>query len=175
MGYTIPESCFSCGICQTKCPTNAIKLDDKQYKIEADLCNSCQGYYPEPQCIVTCPNSSPVPLHSKKGRYKANISIATSPDLFVNGKNNALASSIVIWEGCNLLTSAKILPWTTDAEGKLYYQRPVKQGKGTISFRLTHDLESDTPNQLKEKAALSAIEGIDIRAACLHLIYAAYA
>ncbi len=176
MAYTIPQSCFGCSICPIECPTNAIKLDNEQYQIDPELCNSCQGYYPEPQCIVSCPSSTPVPLNSKKGRYKANFNtVPTSPELFVNGQNNALASSIVIWESCNLLTSAKILPWTTDAEGQLSYQRPVKQGKGAVSFRLADDLESDPPNRLKGKTALDAVESIDIRAACLHLIYAAYA
>ncbi|MGK7914255.1 MAG: helix-turn-helix domain-containing protein [Prochloraceae cyanobacterium] len=175
MGYTIARSCFGCGICRKKCPTNAIKFNQETYQIEADLCNCCQGYYPDPQCIVSCPNSSPVPLHSKKGRYKAHLNIAGSHELFVNGHNNALASSIVIWESCNLLTSAKILPWKSDTQGQLYYQRPVKQGKGAISFQLTHDLQSDAPHLLKEKAALCAISSIDLRAACLHLIYAAYA
>ena len=171
MGYRISQSCFGCSICPTKCPTNAIKLDNEQYQIDAALCNSCQGYYSAPQCIVSCPNSTPVPLNSKKGRYKANLNIVpTSPELFVNGQNNALASSIVIWEACNLLTSAKILPWTTDAKGQLSYQRLVKQGKGTITFRVSNDLKSDAPKSLKGKAALRAVETIDIRAACLHLI-----
>ncbi|HBL14823.1 MAG TPA: transcriptional regulator [Cyanobacteria bacterium UBA11162] len=175
MAYTIPNSCFGCGSCQPQCPTGAIQLDDEQYWIEPDLCNSCKGYYPEPQCVTGCPISSPVPLKAKKGRYKTDTRLATSPDLFVNGKNTHFASSMVIWEACKVLTSATILPWEIDHEGKLYYQQSVKQGQGTITFRLTNNLESNSPKTLDYIAAKKAIESIDIRSACLHLIYAAYA
>ena len=175
MGYTITDSCFGCGICESECPTKAIKCGDEKYQIEANLCNSCQGYHQAPNCIVSCPISSPIPLHSKKGRYKADTSIATSPDLFANGKNNPVASSILIWEGCNLLSCATTLPWKTDSEGRLYYQREVKQGKGTIKFRLTESIRWEPGNVLEGKAALDATESIDIRASGLHLIYAAYA
>ncbi|MGF1487127.1 MAG: helix-turn-helix domain-containing protein [Prochloraceae cyanobacterium] len=175
-GYTITNSCFGCGICQPHCPTNAITSNREQhYQIETELCNNCQGHHEDPQCIVSCPIGSPVPLTPKKGRYKAAKNVLTSQDLFINGKNNSLASSIVIWEGSNLLSSAKTLAWQTDAEENLYYQRSLKQGKASISFQITDELKSEVPQALKEKAARYAIASIDIRAACLHLIYAAYA
>ena len=175
MAYTIPDSCFGCGTCQPQCPTGAIKFDGEQYWIDPDLCNVCEGYSPEPQCIVQCPISSPLPLQAKKGRYKANTKITTSPNLFPNGKNNPIASSMVIWDACNLLAKTTILPWKADANGKLYYERQIKQGQGKIVFRITDNLESDSPNALEESVALCSLEAIDIRAACLHLIYAAYA
>ena len=179
-GYTITNSCFGCGVCQPHCPTSAIKSNneannEEKYLIETKLCNNCQGHHQDPQCIVSCPISSPIPLQAKKGRYKAAKDIITSPDLFLNGKNNSLASSIAIWEVSNLLSRAQTLPWQTNAEGKLYYQRSLKQGKASISFQITDELKSRSPKTLKEKAAQYAIASINIRAACLHLIYAAYA
>ena len=175
-GYTITDSCFGCGICQPHCPTSAIKSDrEEQYQIETELCNNCRDDDRDPQCIVNCPISSPMPLQAKKGRYKAAKNVITNPDLFINGKNNSLASSIVIWEGSNVLSRAKTLPWKTDSEGKLYYSRSLKQGLASITFQITDELKSQPPQTLKEKAAQYAVESIDIRAACLHLIYAAYA
>lgn len=175
MPYTIPDSCFQCGACQPQCPTGAIQQKDEQYTIVTELCNGCQGYYDEPQCVIGCPISSPLPTQSKKGRYKANIRIPTSPNLFPNGKNNPFASSMVIWEACNLLTSAAVLPWQTDENGKLYYERPVKQGRGAIAFYLSEDWESEVPEPLNRETALEVIDKIDIRSACLHSIFAAYA
>jgi ferredoxin/DNA-binding transcriptional regulator YiaG len=175
MSYSIPENCSGCGSCQTDCPTDAIKQVEGQLWIDPTLCNHCEGFYPEPLCVVQCPISCPVPLQPKKGRYKATVRMPTSPDIFLNGKNNPFASSMVVWEACNLLTSASQVPWQLNAQGQPYYERTVKQGGGAIVFRLTDDIESDSPKVLEQEAALAAIEGIDIRSACLHLIYAAYA
>ena len=175
MTYTIPDSCFGCGTCKPECPTGAIRLEDEQFCIDPTLCNGCEGYHTEPQCIVSCPISSPIPLQAKKGRYKITTNIATSPDLFPNDTNNSIASSIVVWEACNLLTSAPILPWKTDAEGKLCYERSVKQGRGAIAFRLVNQLLEEPSDTIDYARDFSTLESIDIRAACMHLIYAAYA
>ena len=174
MAYTITDSCFGCGTCQPQCPTGAIRLEEEQFFIDPTLCNGCEGYA-EPQCVVSCSISSPVPLKAKKGRYKITTRIATNPDLFPNDTNNSIASSIVIWEACNLLTSAQLLPWRTDAEGKLYYERSVKQGRGALAFRLANQLPEKPTNAIDYATDFSMLETIDIRAACLHLIYAAYA
>ncbi|WP_013323700.1 helix-turn-helix domain-containing protein [Gloeothece verrucosa] len=175
MPYTIPDNCFGCGTCQPQCPTGAIHVDDGRYWIESGLCNDCNEYSGEPQCVVQCPISSPIPLQAKKGRYKAVERVATNPDLFSNGKNNTFASSMVIWEACKLLTSTTILPWNPAQDGKLCYQRPVKQGRGKITFCLTNNLESDSVSNCDYVSNCCNLETIDIRSACLHLIYAAYA
>ncbi|WP_017716717.1 helix-turn-helix domain-containing protein [Kamptonema formosum] len=175
MAYIIPDDCVGCDACKPKCPTGAIKREKNQYRIEASLCNSCNGHYPEPQCVVACPFSYPVPLRAKKGRHKVDARTATSPDLFSNGKNTPFATAIVIWEACNLLAQRQSLPWRADASGKRFYQRQVNQGRGTITLSFAGHL---APEQARPRAgalALSAIEAIDIRAACLHLIYAAHA
>lgn len=175
MPYTIPDNCFSCGSCKPQCPTGAIHLDDGKYWIEPGLCNDCDEYDGEPQCVLHCPISSPIPLQAKKGRYKAVERVATNPELFYNGKNNTFASSMVIWEACKLLTSATILPWNTDQEGKLYYQRSVKQGRGNLTFRLIENLESEARSTSDYVSSYCYLDTIDIRSACLHLIFAAYA
>ncbi|NJL89555.1 MAG: 4Fe-4S binding protein [Coleofasciculaceae cyanobacterium SM2_1_6] len=176
MAHTISSQCINCGDCTPQCPTNAIKVDDGELWIDPLLCNDCAGYADSPQCVIACPvNRPPLPLHPKKGRYKTTLRIPTSPDLFANGKNNSFASAIAIWEACNVLAQRQSLPWSTDAEGKLYYERQVNGGRGTIVFRLTHGLNSETPRPLEKKAALAALAKFDIRAASLHLAYAAHA
>jgi DNA-binding transcriptional regulator YiaG len=118
--------------------------------------------------------SSPIPLEAKKGCYKTTARIPTSPDYFANGKNTPFASSMVIWEACNLLTSASVLPWQSDDRG-YYYERSVKQGRGSMRFYLCADAQTENPQPLQQEEALGLIESLDMRAACLHLIYAAYA
>lgn len=175
MAYTITTRCVGCDSCRPHCPTGAIQIESEQYWIDPSLCNSCAGYYPEPQCAVLCPISSAVPLQAKKGRCKVDTRTATSPDLFANSKSNPFASAIVMWELCNLLAQRQSLPWEADTTGKLSYRRQVSKGRGAITFRVTETVELEPPVALQGKTALSAIGAFDIRAACMHLIYAAHA
>ncbi len=174
MTYTLHGSCHGCNNCRPHCPTGAIKSDGENYWIDPALCNNCEGYYSEPQCVIHCPVSSPVPTQAKKGRYKIHNRTAPSPDLFPDGRNHPFASAIVIWKACNLLTQRGSLPWKKDEQGQLYYQRQVNQGRGAITFQFINPLESESSSTPYTKE-FSAIEGLDIRAACLHLLYAAYA
>jgi DNA-binding transcriptional regulator YiaG/NAD-dependent dihydropyrimidine dehydrogenase PreA subunit len=168
MSYTIAnKSCLGCDNCRPKCPTGAIKIDNNKYWIDPSLCNNCEGYYPEPLCVTVCPNDSLIPLQAKKGRCKVEPREATSPDLFANGKSNPFASSIVIWEACNILAQRASLPWEIDDGGRLCYRRQVNQGKGEIVFHIADSHVNNTE--------LEIIENFDIRAACLHLILAAHA
>ncbi len=175
MTYTISRSCNGCGSCRPQCPTGAIKVEGKQHWIDGTLCNQCDGYYAEPQCVVYCPLSYPVPLQAKKGRYKVDTRTATSPDLFPTGKNHPFASTIVVWEACNILAQRQSFPWIVDDSGKLYYQRQVNGGRGSISFFITEHLANEATSSLSGVATLSRIKALDIRAACMHLIYAAHA
>ena len=89
MLYQIPDECPACGVCISNCPTGAITVKDEKVWIDPLQCNYCEGYYPEPQCIVTCPSSLPTPSVAKKGRSKMiGAKIITSPDLFFEGKTN---------------------------------------------------------------------------------------
>jgi hypothetical protein len=116
-----------------------------------------------------------MPLQAKKGRWKENERIATSPDLFPDGKTNPFASAIVIWEACNLLAQRQSFPWETDANGRLCYQRSINQGRGLITFWVAEVADPAVPNQGRDVSTVATIEVMDIRAACLHLICAAYA
>lgn len=171
MPYTIPNnSCVGCDNCRPQCPTGAIKIEDNEYWVDPGLCNNCEGYYSEPQCVIACPTNSPIPSQAKKGRCKVEPRDATSLDLFSNGKNNPFASAIAIWEACNVLAQRTSLHWETDEEGYISYSRQVNQGRGAIAFHI------QDPFKVNDKATdLAAIEGLDIRAACIHLIFAAYA
>ncbi|MDZ8222647.1 helix-turn-helix domain-containing protein [Nostoc sp. ChiVER01] len=171
MPYTIPNnSCVGCDNCRPQCPTGAIRIEDNEYWIDPGLCNNCEGFYSEPQCVIACPTNSPIPWQSKKGRCKIEPRDASSLDLFSNGKNNPFASAIAIWEACNVLAQRTSLHWETDEEGYISYSRQINQGRGAIAFHI------QDPFKVNDKATdLAAVEGIDIRAACIHLIFAAYA
>jgi DNA-binding transcriptional regulator YiaG len=177
MTYKISNECSGCGTCLPRCPTDAISVDRGQFKIDPNLCNHCEGYYPEPQCIVHCPISLPVPTVAKKGRVKLIDSRPpTSPDLFTSGKkNNPFASAIVLWEACNLLAQAQSLPWQTDRDGKLTLLRNFARDRGKISLWLTEPASDDSPIALSKINAKAVIDNLDIRSACMHSIYAAYA
>lgn len=176
MAYTIPRGCVNCGICLPECPTGAIQIDgDNEHWVEPGLCNNCEDKSSQPVCVSTCPDSLPLPLPAKKGRYKTESRALTTHHLFANGHNNPISSSMVIWEACNILAKGSAVPWQTDNDGKLYFERQVKQGKGKLEFRLTSDFNSHTPETLNAADAAPTIEYMDIRAACMHLIFAASA
>ncbi len=176
MAHTITNRCTQCGDCVPQCPQDAIKREDGDYWIDPMLCNDCQDYADEPQCVSVCPiDMPPMPLQAKKGRCKLTDRMIPSPNLFANGKSSPFASAIAIWEACNVLAQRQSLPWKTDADGKLYYERQVNGGRGTIAVRLTNALASDANVTLDSATAQAEIARWDVRAACLHLVYAAHA
>jgi len=115
------------------------------------------------------------PTPSRQGRYPSFQRPATSPDLFPDGMTDRMASNRVIWEGCNILTQGQDAGWITPEEGAAYYESPVAKGKGYVSFWVTSDVHGKDPSMLEGEAALALIDQFDIRAACMHLIYAAHA
>jgi len=120
---------------------------------------------------VTPPAKSP----TRKGRYPVAKRPPTSPDLFSGGVTERMASNRLIWEGANILSQGRDLEWADLENEPLQYQSPVAKGKGFISFWLTNDFHRAHPSLLEGEVALALIEQFDIRAACLHLIYAAFA
>jgi DNA-binding transcriptional regulator YiaG len=159
-----------------QCPTDAIKREGKELWIDPMLCNNCEGYAAKPQCVTVCPiDFPPMPLQAKKGRHKASLRTLPSPNLFANGKSSPFASAIAVWEACNILAQRRSLPWKMDADGRLCYERQVNGGRGTISFRLTNALDTDAVAPADGAADQAEIASWDVRAACLHLIYAAHA
>ncbi|MGJ3252398.1 MAG: helix-turn-helix domain-containing protein [Elainellaceae cyanobacterium] len=176
MAYSITKTCIQCSICTPQCPTGAIKVVEDEYWIDPTECDRCEGVALEPQCVANCPVESPIPLQAKKGRCKKQERPMLSLDLFLNGKSNTFASAIVVWELCNVLTQNQSLPWQTDDDGYYVYQRQVNQGRGLVSFWITESLDPDDDVSLLDpQKAEQAIANLDIRSACLHLIYAAHA
>ncbi len=167
MAYRIPEECTGCNTCLPHCPTNAITIQDGEYWINPALCNNCEGYFPEPQCRVICPTDAPLPYQAMKGRTKAiSARIASSAALFPDGRNHPFASSILMWEACNLLSQRGSLPLEISEEGIARYHKRVSNDQGSITLSL--------PTQPSSSPEEPSLEFLDLRAVCLHLIFAAY-
>ncbi|MFO1431974.1 MAG: 4Fe-4S binding protein [Candidatus Competibacteraceae bacterium] len=55
MAFRITAACINCRACEPLCPTGAITAAQPHFRIDAERCQECQGYYPEPQCAGICP------------------------------------------------------------------------------------------------------------------------
>src|SRR5579883_502668 len=99
----------------------------------------------------------------------------TSPDLFANGSTTRMASAMPIWEASSILTQQKDLSWRRDEDGRLCYAKDLGNGEGAVHFWVTQDVDNEYPAALAGAAALAVVDAFDIRAACMHLIYAAHA
>lgn len=173
MSYKIPSDCTGCDTCRPQCPTGAIEVDNGQWWINSSLCNECEGYHEKPICVESCPLDLPIPSRPKKGRPKIiEDRPFTNPDLFANSKNNPFASAIVIWEVCNLLSQRQSLTWQQNEGREVVYQRSINQGKGELSLKV---VDYSAAVSLARQQEICLVESLDIRAACVHLIYAAYA
>jgi DNA-binding transcriptional regulator YiaG len=181
MAHTITHHCDRCGDCVPHCPTGAIKPEDGELWIDPMLCNDCQDYATGPQCVTICPiDLPPMPLQAKKGRCQTTIRTLPSPNLFTNGRSNPMSSAIVVWEACNVLAQRQSLPWKSDAAGDFSYERSVNGGRGTLVFHLTDAIHLTSKTlasimPLDAEAAAAEMAQWDVRAACLHLIFAAHA
>ncbi|MEO1094379.1 MAG: helix-turn-helix domain-containing protein [Cyanobacteria bacterium J06638_28] len=177
MVYTIKDGCIACDSCRPECPNGAIKPETTQargYWIDPTLCDGCRDLE-SPRCVEVCDIGSLSPLAAKKGRCKSSLLPAAIPDIFLNGKTAPFASSMVIWEACNLLAQRQTLPWQRDDSDRLSYHRQVHRGRGQIQFRLARNPEAKVLKPMQFEVGQAAIGDFDIRAACLHLIFAAYA
>ena len=112
---------------------------------------------------------------SKPTQNTGKSSASFASEIFLDGKSNTIASAMVIWEGCNLLAQRHSLPWTTAPDGQLFYSKQVKQEQGVLQFGLTEAFPGEPCNCLAGESALEVLNSLELRAACLHLIYAAYA
>ncbi len=174
MTFTIKDGCIACDSCRPACPKEAIQLvdDGKSYWIDPTLCDDCADFT-EPLCATICDVGKLVPLPSRKGRCKSTLLPAAIPDIFLNGKTNPFASSLVIWETCNILAQRQTLSWQSDLEGRFCYHRSVHRGRGSLQFRLAENPFTSEP--MTAAAGRDAIAQFELRAACVHLIFAAYA
>ncbi|MGG6269996.1 helix-turn-helix domain-containing protein [Leptolyngbya sp. AN10] len=176
MAYQISSDCMGCDVCRPQCPTGAIRVEDTgDVWINPVLCNNCEGLFDEPQCVSACDQNLLLPYQALKGRSRiVETRPITSPELFTNGKNSPFASAIVLWEACNLLAQRKALPWKVQDE-TLVYQRSIQHGQGSISLKLADSLDVDSSTIASKQDAREIVAEMDIRAACLHLLFAAYA
>lgn len=176
MAYTIKDDCIACDNCRPQCPNGAIKAQATTdgYWIDPTLCDRCPDLE-IPPCLESCAIDALAPLKPKKGRTKSTLLPAAILEIFLNGKTNPFASSMVVWEACNILAQRQSLLWDTDAEGKFCHRRPVGRDRGELRFRLAEDPESPEPLPMAGAAGADAIAQFDLRSACIHLIFAAYA
>jgi DNA-binding transcriptional regulator YiaG len=123
----------------------------------------------------TVAQKSPAKQGSTKAQPPTSERPLTSPDLFAHSPTTRMASALPIWEASNILTQRNHLPWSSDEEGKLQYTRDIGDGQGAVHFWVTENLEDEYPAALASAAALAVVDAFDIRAACMHLIYAAHA
>jgi len=135
----------------------------------------------EAQNTSSAPFTNPITTNTggkisrHRGRYRTISRPPTSRDLFPDNKTDIMASNKLIWEGCNILSQGRDLDWKEAGLESPYYESPVAKGKGYVSYWITNDLHVKSPGVLEGEAALALIDQFDIRAACTHLIYAAYA
>jgi ferredoxin len=61
MAYKITEECAACGSCELECPNQAISEGDSIYKIDADKCTECVGFFETSKCAEICPVNAPQP------------------------------------------------------------------------------------------------------------------
>lgn len=177
MPYTIKDGCVACDSCEPQCPNGAIKSHDEAaegYWIDPTLCDGCRDL-DVPRCVQVCNIGSLAPLQPKKGRVKSTLLPAAIPDIFLNGKSTPFASSMVVWETCNLLAQRQTLPWLENDQGFATYHRPVHRGRGKMQFRLAASPGGQPAAPMTMKEAAIALPNFDIRAACVHLVFAAYA
>ncbi|WOD40136.1 helix-turn-helix domain-containing protein [Nodosilinea sp. E11] len=174
MAYTVKEGCIACDSCRPECPNDAIKTAADGYWIDPTLCDRCEDLA-VPRCVEACTIGSLAPLKPKKGRNKSTLLPAAIPSIFLNGKTTPFASSMVVWEACNILAQRQSLPWQGDRDHHLYYQRDIHRGQGSMAFRLAANPEDPASPPLDSEQGLAALAQFDLRAACLHLIFAAYA
>lgn len=93
--------------------------------------------------------------------------------LFPDGKTNTAALSLVLRGVAEVLSQKKDLPWKTEPDSTLSYEKEVSGGKGKICYYVTNNLENPQPETLAEEAGLAVIDQFDPRAGAIHLIYCA--
>jgi len=136
---------------------------------------SCKTSGSAPVGLKQAVRSPQTAKSSQPSPRRENDRLHLNPDLFAHGSSTRMASALPIWEASNILTQRGHLPWQNDPDGKLHYARDIDNGQGAIHFWVTEDLENDYPVSLAGAAALAVVDTFDIRAACMHLIYAACA
>lgn len=113
-----------------------------------------------------------------KSRSLVNEQHMANPDRFCQSCTTPAPSSPPLIESSNVPTRRKLLPWQTaldNLDSRLSYVHDFDTGESAIHFWITDDAVSDSSVVLASATALAVIDTFNIRAACMHLIYAAYA
>lgn len=70
MAYKIiSDECTNCAACETECPNDAINEKKSLFRIAADLCSECIGFFDEPQCVAVCPIPDCIVIDDSVPRY----------------------------------------------------------------------------------------------------------
>lgn len=116
-------------------------------------------------------------IFSKLQLKKEQPLVKTKPikkaSLFIDGKSNVAALSLILRGVAEILSQKMDLSWKTDRSGSFSYEKDVSSSKGKICYYVTDDAESPHPEILAEEAALAVIDKFDARAVAIHLIYCA--
>lgn len=82
------QECTLCGACEPVCPTNAISHDDKTFSIDPKMCEECEGFYDEAQCVLVCNEACiqiakiapPIPTVKRAKLYQQVVKLLDKPD-----------------------------------------------------------------------------------------------
>lgn len=82
------EECSLCGACEPACPTKAISHDDKTFSIDVKMCEECDGFYDEAQCVLVCADACiqpakmlpPIPTVKRAKLYQQVVKLLDYPD-----------------------------------------------------------------------------------------------
>ena len=92
-----------------------------------------------------------------------------------NYDTSRFASSLPVHKATDIISRGKHLNWSYDQYNKLTHTHSFLQGKGVLFFQVTSDeTQTSAPETLAGAAAHTVINSFDIRAACVHLIYASH-
>lgn len=161
--------CVSCDTCVPLPPTLATYRNSRYDSTSTNpQCDDCLVQLPPTHCDLRCPTLNPRFLDNDSNLCRAVLitsATPSDPDLFANDSAHPFASSMVMWEICNVLAQQEALPWQSIDGDNLVYEKPVKHGRGNLRVSFARSWRSKVAEHLWER--------LDLRAACVHLIYAA--
>ena len=61
MATMITDDCINCGAGEAECPNSAIRMGDRYFVINPNLCTECVGFYNAEACQEVCPVACCIP------------------------------------------------------------------------------------------------------------------
>ncbi len=82
------QECTSCGACEPVCPIKAISHEGDVFSIDVKICEECEGFYDEAQCVLICPEdciqiakaTPPIPTVKRAKLYQQVVKLLDKPD-----------------------------------------------------------------------------------------------